>query len=123
MGLITEPIGVVKAEYQLWHSKWMSICAEERPRSALATLDQSNNTFSTVWLLLQIIATLKISAAQAERVFSKTERTLTAIRCNMGEERLDFLILLEVHRNNTPSAEEVVNQFAATQARRLKLTL
>ena len=69
------------------------------------------------------MATLPVSAAQAERVFSKTERTSTVIRCSMGEKRLDSLILLQVHRNNTPSADEVVNQFAATQARRLKLTL
>ena len=41
----------------------------------------------------------------------------------MGEKRLDSLILLQVHRNNTPSADVVVNQFAAIQARRLKLTL
>ena len=67
--------------------------------------------------------TLQISAAQAERVFSRAERTLTAIRCSMGEERLDSLILLQVHCNNTPSADEVVNLFAATQARGLKLSL
>ena len=107
----------------MWHSKWMSICAEDRPRSALATLDQCNNTFSIVRLLLQIMATLLISAAQAERVFSKTERTLTAIRGSMGEERLGSLILLQVHRNNILSVDEVGNQFAVTQARRLKLTL
>ena len=58
------------------------------------------------------MAKLPYTTAQAERIFSKTERTLTAIRSSMSEDRVESLVLQQVHRDNTPSADEVVTKFA-----------
>lgn len=74
-------------------------------------------------VLLQLLATLPVTTAEAERVFSKMERTVTAIRASMEEERLESLILLQVHREDTPSIEAVIDRFATTSARRLKFVL
>jgi len=41
----------------------------------------------------------------------------------MEENRLEALLLLQVHRDLTSSVQEVVDKFAATGARRLKLKL
>ena len=51
------------------------------------------------------------------------ERTLTAIRATMEEGRLEDLLLLQVHRQETPTIEAVIDRFAAVSARRLKFVL
>jgi len=68
-----------------------------------------------------LLATLPITTAEAERVFSKMEKTATAIRSAMEGNRLEALLLLQVHRDLTPSVQEVIDKFAATGARRFKL--
>jgi hypothetical protein len=44
--------------------------------------------------MLKILATLPVSSCEPERIFSKVEHTMTAIRASMAEERLEALILL-----------------------------
>ena len=119
LALLTEPIATVKAEYKLWHLQWSN--AEEKLQTALSALNACSSSFPAISSLLQIMATLPCTTAQAERIFSKTERTLTAIRSSMSEDRVESLVLLQVHRDNTPSADEVVTKFAACHARRLRL--
>ena len=96
--------------------KWMSFSVDERPDTALHALDLRNDTFSTILLTLQIIAILPTSTAQAERLFLKTERTLMAIWCSMGEDHLESLILFQVRLTDT-SPEEVVTRFASASNR------
>jgi len=68
------------------------------------------------------MATLSVTTAEPERVFSRVERTATAVR-NMEEKRLEALILLQSHLDRTPSTEDVLDKFAAAEARRLKFVL
>ena len=68
-------------------------------------------------------ATLPVTTAEAERLFSKLERTVTAIRSAMDEQRLEALILLQVHRSDTPTIDAVIDRFASTAARRLNFIL
>ena len=119
LDLLTEPIATVKAEYKLWHLQWSNV--EEKPQTALTALDACSTSFPAISSLLQIMATLPCTTAQAERIFSKTERTLTAIRSSMSKDRVESLVLLQVHRDNAPSADEVVAKFAACHSRRLRL--
>jgi len=74
-------------------------------------------------LLLHLLVTLPITTAEEEGVFSKMEKTATAIHATVEENQLEALLLLQVHRDPTPSVQEVVDKFAATGARRLKLRL
>jgi hypothetical protein len=41
----------------------------------------------------------------------------------MSEERLEALILFQAHRESLPSTESVIDEFAATSARRLNLAI
>jgi len=50
--------------------------------------------FPNIQKLLKVLATLPVSTATPERVFPKVERTLTANRSTVSEERLQDLILL-----------------------------
>ena len=74
-------------------------------------------------ILLQILQALPITTAQAERFFSKMERLLTAIRATMEEDRLEALLLLQIHREDTPTNDDVIGRFAAVSARRLKFVI
>ena len=108
--LITDPTVVIKAEYELWARKWQQPAAR-------------CSMFPKLSIVLQLLATFPITTAEAERCFSKMKRTLTAIRSSMEEERFEALLLLQVHREDTPSVDAVLDHFAATSAQRLKFIL
>jgi len=89
------------------------VSADDRPRFAVSALDHCGQ-FLNVKLLLQLLPTLPITTAEAERVFSKMEKTATAIRTAMEENRLEALLILQVHRDLTPSVQEVIDKFSPT---------
>ena len=70
----------------------------------------------------QVLAVLPVSSAEAERLFSKVERTLSAIRATIWEERLVALIMCQAHRDSLPSTPEVVEYFTKSGARRAKVS-
>lgn len=112
----------IQTEYELWRRKWAKQPSARYPRTALTTLDHCS-MYPNISIILQLLATLPVTTAEAERVFSKVERTLTAIRASMEEERLEALILLQVHRGDTPAIDAVIDRFATTSARRLKFVI
>lgn len=117
---------VVEGEFLLWRQFWSTKATEERLQcsSALKTLSAcSEHAFPNLHTLLRILATLPTTTAEPERVFSKVNRTLSAIRATMSEDRLEALILLQVHRNLPLKNEDIVEKFAKTGARRLKLLM
>jgi len=119
---LTDPTPAMKSEFFLWQRKWQKVSVDDRPKSAVSALDHCGQ-FLNMKLLLQLLATLPITTAEAERVFSKVEKTATVIRASMEENRLEALLLLQVHCDLSPSVQEVIDKFAATGARRLKLKL
>ena len=81
--------------------------------------------FPNIHLLLKVLATLPVSTASPERVFSKLERKLTAICSTMSEERLEALVLLQAHRDRVVamSVEDIIDKFAGSGSRRLQFIL
>ena len=119
---LSDPTSIVKAEFELWRRRWEGVPASDRPASAVSALDHAK-PFPNISSLLKLLATVPVSTAEAERCFSKLERTLTCIRATMGEQRLESLMMLAIHRTDTPSVDEVINRFAASAARRLNFIL
>lgn len=117
-----DPETVLKAEYHLWAQKWLKVGLDDRPKSAIAALDHTAS-FPNMAILLQILGTIPVTTAEAERCFSKLERTLTSIRTTMQETRLESLLMLQIHRSDTPSEDAVINRFAQSAARRLNFLL
>jgi len=66
--------------------------------------------------MLMILATLPVCTAEAERLFSKVERTLSALRSSMSEDRLEALILLQAHRELLPETDEIIHRFTLAGA-------
>jgi len=117
-------MAIIKGEYRIWHNKWKGIATADRPQTVLSALDHcARNPNLSLWL--QLLATIPVTTAEAERLFSKLERTLTAIRSAMYEERLKApIVLLQVQRSITPTTDAVINRFAAAAAdRRLDFLL
>ena len=85
------------------------------PETAIAALNACDaNVFHIIFILLKILATLPVSC-EPEQMFSKVERTPTAIRSTMTQDRLKALVL--------PHTEDILDKFAAANSRRLKLLL
>jgi hypothetical protein len=122
-GLLTATVSTVKGEYIVWQQHWRSEQHCEIPTNALDALNKCPRvTMPNIHLLLKVLATLPVSTATPERIFSKVERTLTSLRSTMSEERLEALILLQAHRDRITnmSTEDIIRKFAASGSRRLE---
>ena len=72
----------IRAEYELWCRKWR-VPKEERPKSAIAALHPTSS-FPNIPVVLQTVATIPITTAEAERCISQLERIMTGIWASMG---------------------------------------
>ena len=105
------PFGIVNGEYKIWKQQWSETCP--LANTAICALgDCKEIVFPNVHTLLTILTTLPVTTAEPERIFSKRGSTLTAIRSTMSEERLESLLLLQVHRERTPTIEKIIDSFA-----------
>ena len=115
---------IVKGEFILWKEKWRNPETAGQHKTALSTLNVcSKMVFPNLHYLLKILCVLPVTTAEPERFFSKLESTLTACRATMGEARLEALLLIQCHRNRTPSYEQILEEFANRGARRLNLII
>lgn len=73
--------------------------------------------------LYQILLTLPISAATAERSFSSLRRLKTWLRANMREDRLTGLALIYIHRQINVDFAKIINRFANLKNRRVQFLL
>ncbi|KAF0297597.1 repressor of the inhibitor of the protein kinase [Amphibalanus amphitrite] len=123
IGICTEQL---RSELRVWAAMWSNRpkTEPEVPLTAIGTLNEcSQCTFPAIHRLLRVLAVLPATTAEAERLFSKVTRTLTALRSTMTEDRLEALVLLQVHRDRLPSTGQVVDRFAACGSRRLDCRL
>lgn len=58
--------------------------------------------------LLKILLTLPVSTSTSERSFSTLKRLKSYLRNTMGNDRLNGLALLNIHRDITVSPQDVV---------------
>jgi hypothetical protein len=120
----------LSAEYELWSEQWTRAGEVERKEvnTAVLALECCSRRFvklPNVTIILKILTTLPATTAQAERVFSKVEKTASTARSTMLEERLESLVLIQAHRDRTPSVDEIFDQFAkssSTQRRFIFMT-
>lgn len=81
------------------------------------------NDYPLLKILYQILVTLPISAATAERSFSDLRRLKTWLRTRMNEDRLTGLALLYIHRNININTDNAINRFASQKTRRCEFLL
>ena len=94
----------------------------QQPATAIASLNACDTiSFPTIHRLLQFLAILPVSTAEAERFFSKVGHTMSALRSTMTEDRLEALILMQAHREELPSSSKVIDPFNSSSKRRISL--
>ncbi|XP_078490135.1 52 kDa repressor of the inhibitor of the protein kinase-like [Ciona intestinalis] len=110
------------SEITFWQNKWKNSDVDSLPVDILTSLASANpQFFPNIHTLLKIIATLPVTTSSSERSFSKLKLLKTYLRSTMGQERLNGLALLAVHRDVNIDSDEIVMQFSQQKARRLKL--
>jgi len=108
----------------LWRQQWTNKEEAGKIMTAAAALERCSPVMMpNIRQLLLILATLPVTTAEAERVFSKVVRTATAARAHMTEDRLEALVLINTHRALTPDIDSVITRFAETGARRVKFVI
>ena len=105
-------------QFELWWTKWEATAPSLRPSTGLDSLLHCDSTFyPSIHKLLQILVTLPLTTATAERSFSSLRRLKTYLRSTMSEERLVGLALLYSHRDVNISHSDVIDRFAKTPRR------
>jgi hypothetical protein len=91
----------VAAEYHTWLCKWRRAAAEGRelPSSVQQSLQEcSEQFFPNLHTLLRLICTLPVTTAECERTISHIRTLKSYLRSTMGQERLNGLALMKIHR-------------------------
>jgi hypothetical protein len=114
----------LEAEISLWTNKWRSYSnKDELPKNALDTLNECDyNIYPSIFFLIKVLTTLPVTTATPERSFSTLKRLKTFLRNTTGQNRLNGLALMSVHREVTIPNEDVLKMFSV-QARRLNFIL
>lgn len=115
-------VGELEGELLVWAAK----CKNERHEEATSALQAVAlcpvAMFPNVHRLLQILATLPVTTAEAERSFSTLRRLKTYLRASTTNDRLLGLALLNVHRDIAVSPEDVLNVLSR-ERRRLQINI
>jgi hypothetical protein len=78
--LLNATVSTVKREFVSWQQHWRGTQFNEISGNTLDALNKcSRVTIPSIHMLLKVLATLLVSTTTPERVFSKVERTLTAL--------------------------------------------
>jgi len=106
----------VEAEFALWRTKCISgtVCAD----NAFDALESCPSVYPNIKFLLQILTTLPVTTASAERTFSMLRRLKTWLRSSMCDERLTGLVLL-TSTDIEVKPEDVINSFLQLGKRRI----
>jgi hypothetical protein len=94
----------------------------EVPKTATEALEACNpSLFPNVHTMLRLLLVTPTTAATVERSHSSLRFVKTAYRSNMGEDRLNALLLLFIHKDIELNYEKVVDIFARRNSRRMLL--
>ena len=97
------------------------------PEDVLQLLMSMQTAFPDLVLFGQLVLTIPVSSANAERSFSALKRVKTYLRSSMAEQRLNSLCLLGIERELSAKVMEdvtpVVDHFAKMKNRRGNLVL
>ena len=118
-------VSSLQSELHSWYLKWKQLEQENGhvslPKTPSFTLPHASSLFPNIKVILLILCTLPVTFCSAERSFSGLKRIKTTLRSTMGNEHLSSLALLHLHRDTDIRIEGIVDEFARSHPRRLKL--
>ncbi|KAJ8876641.1 hypothetical protein PR048_021086 [Dryococelus australis] len=107
------------SELDTWKSKWLKkkLATERTSNSLEAYFHTVPELYPNICKLLEILATLSVSTAAAERSFSTMKWVKTYLRNSTSDTRLTGLALLSVHKQMKIEPKYVVDQFSLKPSR------
>jgi hypothetical protein len=84
-------------------------------------LDDTIHLFSNIYTIFKILLTMPVFTATVERSFSTLRRLKTYLRNTMADDRLTALALLNIHKTQAISTEQVLRDFDSTGHRRIAI--
>lgn len=115
----------LKSELNLWYKRLKRISEDggSVPKTAADALGMCNKDITpNIFKLLEILVVLPVSTSANERSFSTLRRLKTYLRNSTGNNRMNGLALLNIHRKFTPAVEDILNELAK-KPRRLDITV
>mgnify|MGYP003531137468 FL=1 len=98
------------AEVEMWQKRLKNLA--EKPKTAIDHLKNCpQQLFPNVFTLLKIYNVIPVTTADIERSFSKMKQLKTDDRNTTGEERLNGLMFLSIHRDIEVSFEDFIHEF------------
>ncbi|XP_050064205.1 zinc finger MYM-type protein 1-like [Aphis gossypii] len=105
-----------KGEFLVWKQQ----IKKSTPKNVIDALHNSSSIiFPSIHRLLVILATFPVTTSTSERSFSTLCRLKTYLRNTVGENRLNGLALMQIHRDIPVSTAEVIDELAL-KCRRLQ---
>jgi len=106
------------AELQLWLRHLAALPDGKKPMNAVDAFYMCDGrTFPAIKKLLQIMATLPVTTCSSERSFSTLRRLKTYLRNTTGDDRLNGLALLNIHRDVRIDISQVITELCAAPRR------
>lgn len=109
-----------KSEVSLWKREWEE--SDDKPDTIEKTLSQMNTKFyPNIAMILRVLLLLPVSAATVERGNSSLKLVKSKKRSTMGEDRMNGLLLLNIHRDIKLDHDAILDSYARANGRRMKL--
>lgn len=100
----------------LFLDEW-ALKAANDVRTAAKTYELRNDPLVNLKTIFRTLATLPVATIEAERLFSKMERTAANAWATMTEDRMESLLLLQTHRQLLPVAGHALDRFSRDKLR------
>lgn len=107
-------------ELVIWKRQFKD--AKDLPATLIDTINVCpEKRFPNIFVLLKIGCTLPVTSCSCERGASTLKRLRNYMRASMSEERLTGLALMHIHYGCDIDLEEIVDNFAKRNPRKLEL--
>ena len=117
-------MNTLSAELHMWETYWTKVYRGTIPSNLTETIKQTlpmKSSFPNVYTALRVLATVPVTSCECERSISVLRRLKTYLRSTMGEERLNGLALMSIHRSHRIDFNDVLDRFARQHPRRMEL--
>ena len=103
-------------------AKWLTCDAESRPTTLLKALKACDKDyFPNIHVLLRIACTIPVTSCENERANSSLKNLKSYLRSTMGQERLSYLALMNIHYEKNVNFNSVIDKFKLKGNRRIQL--
>lgn len=111
-----------RQELKIWKALWIN--QEQKPDTLTSTITDSRSCstlFPNITTILNLLSLTSVTSSSTERANSSLKFIKSAMRSTMGEERLNALMLLYIHRDIKLDYDKIIDDYASQHPRRMVL--